>query len=63
MENNYAVIKNNKVENIVVWDGESDFYLSQELILIPEGSFVDIGFEYINEEFINPNPPITEQTE
>lgn len=63
MESKYALIIDNKVENIILWDGESEYEFSSSLVLIPDGLFVDIGFDYIDGEFIDPNPPAVEQTE
>ncbi|MDT6993899.1 hypothetical protein [Burkholderia cenocepacia] len=41
----YAVVSNGVVENVVVWDGESDWQPPENatLIELPEGTFVSIG--------------------
>lgn len=52
--NNYAVIDNNLVVNIVV--SESEYAAEQGWILMPEGA--GIGWSYIDGAFINENIPI-----
>ena len=55
MEKTFAVVLEEKVENIIVWDGESPFEIEGSLVEIPEGLFVDIGFNYIDGVFVDPN--------
>jgi len=47
----YAVIENQKVVNIIVWDGVSDIG-SLVAVEIPEATFVNIGFGYDGSQFI-----------
>jgi len=38
---NYAVVKNGVVENVVVWDGETEFFVDgATLVVAPSGSTV-----------------------
>jgi len=53
----YAHIKNGRVVNIVVWDGKSELTYASELVPLSEN--VEIGWEYVNEEFVD-NKPKTE---
>jgi hypothetical protein len=55
--NNYAVIENNKVVNVVVAD--ASYGAEQGWILMPEG--VGIGWAYINGNFINENIPVIDE--
>lgn len=54
---NYAIVKNGKVVNVVVWDGESDYNPDGELIKIsglePEPG---IDWDYTNGDFIDNRP-------
>jgi hypothetical protein len=52
MTNNYAVIENGKVINIVVSD--ADFAAQQGWVLLPEGAGID--WDYVDEEFIDTRP-------
>lgn len=54
MSNNYAVIENNKVVNIVV--SEADFAAEQGWVLASEG--VSIGWDY-NGDFVDNRPAPT----
>lgn len=49
----YAVINNNIVENVIIWDGVSEYVTDAQLVLI-EDQTVDIGYSYIDNEFIKP---------
>jgi hypothetical protein len=53
----YAHIKNGRVVNIVVWDGKSELTYASELVPLLEN--VEIGWEYVDEEFVD-NRPKTE---
>lgn len=65
----YAAVNTNsgRVENTLLWDGEAEFnpgdYL--KLIELPSGSYVSIGYSYVNGEFIAPEPvpPTAEELE
>jgi hypothetical protein len=52
----YAEIVGNKVVNVVLWDGEAEFNPGLELVEIPEGSLAGIGWDYINNEFVDNRP-------
>jgi hypothetical protein len=52
---NYAVVLNDIVINVVVWDGVSDWSpIEGVAILIPEETVVLIGFLYAEGLFIDP---------
>ena len=51
---NYAIIKNGIVENIVIWDGKSEWPESASAILSTEG--MGIGWHYVNGVFSAPTP-------
>lgn len=51
---NYAIIKNDIVENIVIWDGEEEWPESTDAVLSTEG--VGIGWHYIDGVFSAPTP-------
>jgi hypothetical protein len=57
---NYAVIKNNIVENVIVWDGIVEFSIDGELVEITESNPASIGFLYQDGQFIDPNPIVEE---
>lgn len=52
----YAHIVDDKVINVIDWDGETEYQLDVgELILIPDGVISGIGWTYIGGEFTEPN--------
>jgi|688.fasta_scaffold895893_1 hypothetical protein len=53
---NYAHIKDNKVVNVIVWDGESELSYSNELVLLTNNAGID--WDYIDGEFIDNRPEI-----
>ena len=53
---NYAHIKDNKVVNVIVWDGESELSYSNELVLLTNNAGID--WDYIDGEFIDNRPKI-----
>lgn len=57
---NYAIIKNGIVENIVIWDGESEWPELASAILSTDG--VGIGWHYDNDVFSAP-PPTNKELE
>jgi hypothetical protein len=58
MNKTYAIIKNNKVENVVSWDGVSLWSQDAEAVeIIGVGG---IGWDYIDGEFIDNRPEPTE---
>lgn len=56
----YAHIKDNKVINVIIWDGKSELSYADELVLLTNNA--GIGWDYINGEFID-NRPKTNVTE
>jgi hypothetical protein len=52
----YAQIINNKVVNVSLWDGESEWNPDEELVEIPEGVNAGIDWDYINGEFVDNRP-------
>lgn len=51
--NNYVIVKNNIVINVIIWDGMAEFESDDgEVIHAPDG--VGIGWGYENGEFIAP---------
>ena len=61
----YAVISEEVVTNIIVWDGSTEFAKAdnESLVLLTEGKFASIGFLYQNNEFVDPNPPTVVEPE
>lgn len=58
--NRYAIINDNAVVNVVLWDGETPYNPDGVLVLIPEEQAVDTSWSYANDEFI---PPVMENFE
>lgn len=56
--NNYALVQNNIVINIVVWDGVDDIDFGDGVIAVEyeNQSLVSIGYSYENGAFIPPPP-------
>lgn len=61
----YAIVENNLVINVMLWDGDTESWAppeSQTAALIPEGLRVTNGTPYVNGEFIleviEPEPPL-----
>lgn len=55
----YAVVANGIVENIVVWDGDSEWSAPDGATAVPittSGVVVDIGYEFDGANFIKPAP-------
>lgn len=52
----YALVKESKVFNLVVWDGESEFTPEEELVEVPAGITIDIGFDYVDGDFVDNRP-------
>jgi hypothetical protein len=52
----YALVIDNKVVNVCVWDGETEWKPEEESIELPKGSPVGIGWDYIDGEFIDNRP-------
>lgn len=58
----YAEVIDGKVTNIVVWNGTSEVAGSENFLEILEDIFVDLGFDYIDGEFVDNRPVIEEPT-
>jgi hypothetical protein len=56
--NSYAVAANGVVENIVLWDGESEWSPPEgaTAVLIPSATEVNIGYAFDGTNFANPEP-------
>lgn len=52
----YAVIKDELVVNVIIWDGEAPYNPGEgcQLIKVAADERVGPGFAYINNEFIEP---------
>jgi len=53
--NSYAMISNGVVRNIAEWDGVSAWEPEYEVVEIPEGMVVGIGWLYLDGEWQDPN--------
>lgn len=54
MSGRYAVIANGAVENVIVWDGESEYPNSAQLIDLSEHPQVGPGYTYDGTTFTAP---------
>lgn len=68
--NTYAIVENGVVNNVVIWDGQSDWAppAQSEAIAVPAGESVSIGWGYSNGTFsaravTAPSPTPAEQAE
>jgi hypothetical protein len=57
---NYAVVKNGTVENVVVWDGETEFFVDGATLVVADsnariGGTYDGAFHFVE-------PPVPEPT-
>lgn len=53
----YAIVKNGSVENLVLWDGNSEEWsppAGKTAVPVPAGAGVDIGWTYVNGKFSKP---------
>lgn len=48
----FAIIQNDKVINLISWNGKDEYNTQNILVEIPEGVSVSIGDTYLNGEFI-----------
>ena len=55
---NYAVISNGVVENVIVWDGESEYPNSENLIDLSAHPNVGPGYTYDGAAFTPPTQPV-----
>jgi len=53
---NYAHIKDNKVINVIVWDGESELSYANELVLLTDNAGID--WDYVDGQFIDNRPKL-----
>lgn len=53
----YAIVKNEKVTAVVVWDSVTPWDAEGEKIAIPEDSPVGPDWDYIDGEFVDNRPP------
>ncbi|EKS6745954.1 tail fiber assembly protein [Enterobacter kobei] len=53
---NYALIKNGVVENVVIWDGEGDIFDDYTAVKL-DGLTAGIGWTYDGEQFTAPPEP------
>ena len=56
----YALIKNEQVDNVVAWDGDTTKWQAPEdvtLVMVDEGWGFGVGDLYIGGEFFRPVPP------
>lgn len=44
----YAVVQNDTVVNVVIWNGEDTFVITNELVPIEEGSDLGIGWTLVD---------------
>ncbi len=54
MEKSYAHIKDNKVINVIVWDGESELSYADELAPLIDNA--GIGWDYVDKVFVDNRP-------
>ncbi|WP_337021046.1 tail fiber assembly protein [Pantoea anthophila] len=61
----YALVKDNKVVNTVVWDGETEVDFGSDFlsVLIPDGASVSIGYDYNGKVFSAPELTEEQQAE
>lgn len=59
----YAILKNNIVSNVIVWDQDKNpEYVPDGLAIAVGGEIrVSIGWKYEGGQFIDPNPPAQNQ--
>ena len=57
-----AQILDGKVVNVSVWDGQSDWSPSEQVVEIPDGVTAGIGLDYVDGEFVD-NRPVEELEE
>ena len=51
-----AHVIDNKVVNVSLWDGESDWTPAEEVVEIPEGITAGIGWDYVDGKFVDNRP-------
>jgi hypothetical protein len=58
MKKTYALIENEKVVNVILWDGQSEIYNSDDLIEVTNNA--GIGWDYVDGKFTDNRPEPTE---
>lgn len=54
----YAIVKNGEVINIIEWDGLAEYLPAENCDVYDVVPEVSIGWTFVNEEFVAPDPPI-----
>lgn len=58
----YAIIKNGKVVNVAIWDGERMWsHGRDEVVELQAGQVISAGWDYVDNEFIVPIEPEEEE--
>jgi len=52
----YAIVIDGKVDNIVEWDGKTDYKPEGELVKLKDDQVVSIGWAYKDKKFVDPAP-------
>lgn len=52
----YAHIKDNKVINVILWNGQSELSYADELVLLTDNAGID--WDYIDGQFIDNRPKL-----
>lgn len=52
--NRYAILEGNKVVNVALWDGQSEWNPGGEIVKLPNDSPVGPGYTRVNVDFIAP---------
>ena len=58
-----AQIIDGKVVNVSVWDGQSDWSPSEQVVEIPDGVTAGIGWDYVDGEFVDNRPKPEDELE
>ena len=51
-----AHIADGKVVNVSLWDGVSEWHPDEQVIEIPQDQVVGIGWDYVNNSFVDNRP-------
>lgn len=57
MSKRYAVIVDGKVDNVILWDGETDWVEDANTIALADDSPIGPGYAYDGVNFVAPSPP------
>jgi hypothetical protein len=58
VEKIWACIQGDKVQDVIVWDGESEFNPGLKLVEIPRDSHAGIGWDYVDGKFVDNRPTL-----